>query len=139
MILLTEYRANSIRLRRVLLLRSDIRLTPSYICYASLGRIEYHRSRKASISLSLCDNITLCVSKEYHFIPTEKEIAFRRTTDLLSLSACVGVSRSECNELWGFTYKGSGLAHSREPLKFYEFLRNPEAHLSRQMRCLHFC
>ena len=31
-ILLTEYHANSIRLRRVLLLRSDIRLTPSDIC-----------------------------------------------------------------------------------------------------------
>ena len=98
MILLTEYRANSIRLRRVLLLRSDIRLTPSYICYASLGRIEYHRSRKASISLSLCDNITLCVSKEYHFIPTEKEIAFRRTTDLLSLSLCIWVPRNEVFE-----------------------------------------
>ena len=34
-ILLTEYHANSIRLRRVLLLRSDIRLTPSDICCAS--------------------------------------------------------------------------------------------------------
>ena len=41
-ILLTEYHANSIRLWRVLLLRSDIRLTPSDICFASLGRIEYH-------------------------------------------------------------------------------------------------
>ncbi|MBQ2987844.1 MAG: hypothetical protein IJD59_01935, partial [Clostridia bacterium] len=29
------------------------------------------------ISLSLCDNITLCFSKEYHLIPTEKERAFR--------------------------------------------------------------
>jgi len=35
-ILLSEYHANSIRLRRVLLLRSDIRLTPSDIRYASL-------------------------------------------------------------------------------------------------------
>ena len=33
---------------------------------------------------------------------------------------------------------GLGLAHSREPLKFYEFLRNPEARLTSQMRCLHF-
>ena len=36
MILLTEYHASSIRLRRVILLRSDIRLTPSDICFASL-------------------------------------------------------------------------------------------------------
>ncbi len=35
-ILLTEYHANSIRLRRVILLRSDIRLAPSGIRYASL-------------------------------------------------------------------------------------------------------
>jgi len=35
-ILLTEYHASSIRLRRVLLLRSVIRLTPSDICFASL-------------------------------------------------------------------------------------------------------
>ena len=35
MILLTEYHANSIRLRRVILLRSDIRLTTSDIRFAS--------------------------------------------------------------------------------------------------------
>ena len=35
-ILLTEYHASSIRLWRVLLLRSVIRLTPSDICFASL-------------------------------------------------------------------------------------------------------
>ena len=35
-ILLTEYYASSIRLWRVILLRSDIRLAPSYIRYASL-------------------------------------------------------------------------------------------------------
>ena len=34
-ILLTEYHASFIRLRRVVLLRSDIRLTPSDIRYAS--------------------------------------------------------------------------------------------------------
>ena len=34
-ILLSEYHASSIRLRRVVLLRSDIRLTPSGIRYAS--------------------------------------------------------------------------------------------------------
>ena len=49
---------------------------------------QYHSLRQQRISLSLCDNITLCVSKEYHFIPTEKEITFRRITDLLSLSIC---------------------------------------------------
>ena len=67
--------------------------------------------------------------------PTEKERTFRLLTDLFSLSACVGVPRNECNELWGFTYTGLDLAHSREPLKFYEFLRNPEARLTGQMRC----
>ena len=36
-ILLTEYHASSIRLWRVILLRSDIRLTPSDIRYASLS------------------------------------------------------------------------------------------------------
>ena len=35
MILLTEYHASSIRLWRVILLRSDIRLTPSVIRFAS--------------------------------------------------------------------------------------------------------
>ena len=47
-ILLTEYHASSIRLWRVLLLRSDIRLAPSDIRGSRserrelLGRIEYH-------------------------------------------------------------------------------------------------
>ena len=41
-ILLTEYHASSIRLWRVILLRSDIQLTLSDICYASYRRIEYH-------------------------------------------------------------------------------------------------
>ena len=54
--------------------------------------------------------------------PTEKEIAFRLQTDLLSLSACAGVPRSECNELWGFAYMGLGLAH---------------LYLTGQMRCSH--
>ena len=36
-ILLTEYHASFIRLRRVLLLRSDIRFTTSDIRFASLG------------------------------------------------------------------------------------------------------
>ena len=76
-ILLTEYHANSIRLWRVLLLRSDIRRKPSDICSASYGANRISLKPQASISLSLCDNITLCVSKEYHFIPTEKERTFR--------------------------------------------------------------
>ena len=50
-------------------------------------RIEYHWSRKASISLSSCDNITLCASKEYHFIPTEKR-ELSAMNSLFSLSAC---------------------------------------------------
>ena len=56
-----EYHASSIRLRRVLLLRSVIRLTPSDICFASLWRMEYHWSRKALISLSQGENITLTI------------------------------------------------------------------------------
>ena len=67
MILLTEYHANSIRLRRVLLLRSDIRLVSSDICLASFwaNRIslkpqgfnitvavrQYHSLRQQRISL----------------------------------------------------------------------------------------
>ena len=52
-ILLTEYHASSIRLRRVLLLRSDIRLSPSASLAAGelfasqvLRRIEYHCDAK---------------------------------------------------------------------------------------------
>ena len=47
-ILLSEYHASSIRLWRVILLRSDIRLAPSGIrcsrseCRELSGRIEYH-------------------------------------------------------------------------------------------------
>ena len=67
MILLTEYHASSIRLWRVILLRSDIRLTPSVIRFASFraNRIslwgvaeqyhcpqgQYHSLRKQRISL----------------------------------------------------------------------------------------
>ena len=40
------------------------------------------------------------------------------------------LSLSVCNK--------GGLAHTREPLKFYEFLRNPEARLYGQMRCSNF-
>ena len=43
---------NSIRLRRVLLLRSVIRLTPSDICFASLGANRISLSPKDLISLS---------------------------------------------------------------------------------------
>ena len=58
---------NSIRLRRVILLRSDIRLTPNDICFASFRRIEYHCAAKPNNITSRKGNITLCVSKEYHF------------------------------------------------------------------------
>ncbi len=50
---------NSIRLRRVLLLRSVIRLTPSDICFASLGTNRISLSPKDLISLSQSENITL--------------------------------------------------------------------------------
>ena len=50
---------NSIRLRRVLLLRSVIRLTPSDICFASLGANRISLSPKDLISLSQSENITL--------------------------------------------------------------------------------
>ena len=41
----------------------------------------------------------------------------------LALSACLGVPRSECYELWGFTYMGFGLT---------------QVHLTSQMRCSHY-
>ena len=108
-ILQTEYHANSIRLRRVLLLRSYIRLVPSDIRFASFraNRIslqgfalqyhflsgKYYSSRQRRISL---------------LILTEKERTFGSyETDLFSLSAC---------------NMGLGLAHLR---------------LTSQMRCSH--
>ena len=71
-ILLTEYHANSIRLWRVLLLRSDIRLAPSGIRYASLEANRISLKPWASISLLRSKNITLCASKEYHLSKAEK-------------------------------------------------------------------
>ena len=71
MILLTEYHASSIRLWRVLLLRSDIRLTTSDIRCASFMANKISRKPKAFISLSLATislrrsrNITLAFSAD---------------------------------------------------------------------------
>ena len=74
-ILLTEYHANSIRLRRVLLLRSYIRLMPSDIRFASFRQIEYHckampcniTSRKGNITLCEAKNITLYEQKKREY------------------------------------------------------------------------
>ena len=64
--------------------------------------------------------------RQHQFIYKNEQSKNRRICFLLLLlfSACVGVPRSECNELWGVTYMGLGLAL---------------LHLYRQMRCLHFC
>ena len=83
MILLTEYHASSIRLWRVILLRSDIRLTPSGICYASLGanRIslcgiaEQYHCPKGNITLYEVKNITHKKQKRESFT----ELHFRIT------------------------------------------------------------
>ena len=63
MILLTEYHASSIRLRRVLLLRSDIRLSPSDICFASFKANRISLEGIAEQYHCPKDNITLCVAK----------------------------------------------------------------------------
>ena len=72
MILLTEYHASFIRLRRVVLLRSDLRLTPSDIRYASLmaNRISrkpqgFNITGRRAISLfAKAKNITKKAEKE---------------------------------------------------------------------------
>ena len=64
---LTQSRCHSyIRLRRVLLLRSGILLSPSDICFASLGG-EYNITATIGSNITVaCNNITLTQSA-YHF------------------------------------------------------------------------
>ena len=84
MILLTEYHASFIRLRRVVLLRSDIRLTPSDICFASFGS-EYHCEAKpnnitiaaAIISLRRSWNITLVFSVDFCYNGIKESLSLR--------------------------------------------------------------
>ena len=74
------YHASSIRLWRVLLLRSDIRLSPSDICFASFkanrislwGEAEQYHCPKGHITLCAAKNITHIKQKresftEFHF------------------------------------------------------------------------
>ena len=83
MILLTEYHASSIRLRRVILLRSDIRLLPSDICFASFkanritlwGEAEQYHCSKGNITLYEVKNITYKKRKRESFT----ELYFRIT------------------------------------------------------------
>ena len=109
MILLPEYHANSIRLRRVLLLRSDIRLMPSDICFASFWANRISLKPQGF-------NITVAV-RQYHSLRQQrisllyqqkKREHFRYKTNLFSLSAC---------------NMGLSLVHLR---------------LTSQMRCSHF-
>ena len=71
-ILLTEYHASSIRLWRVILLRSDIRLRRVLFATRVNRRIEYHCKTEPCNITSRKENITLCVSKGYHLQKTEK-------------------------------------------------------------------
>ena len=81
-ILLTEYHASSIRLRRVLLLRSVIRLTLSDICYASL-RGEYNITATIGSNITVAyNNITLTRSA-YHF---QFDTVFVSTNAVLRMS-----------------------------------------------------
>ena len=81
MILLTEYHASSIRLRRVILLRSDIRLTPSGIRFASFraNRISLKPQgfnitiASAIISLRRSRNITLVFSADLWYNGTNEK------------------------------------------------------------------
>ena len=124
MILLTEYHANSIRLRRVLLLRSDIRLMPSDICFASLWANRISLKPQGF-------NITVAV-RQYHSL-RQQRISLYNNRKRGNFSAINRFVSSFClyrgspkrkYELWGFTYMGMGLAH---------------LHLTGQMRRLHFC
>ena len=81
--------------------------------------------------LSLRENIS---SSSFVNIFHESEYIDKRTTRAriegfspftLALSACAGVPRSECNELWEFKYMGLGLARfafarSNAVLAFYQ-------------------
>ena len=108
-ILLTEYHAISIRLRRVLLLRSDIRLTPSDICSASYGanRISL-KPQGFNITVAMRQYHSLRQQRITLYTDRKRENVSATTTDLFSLSAC---------------NMGLGLALLR---------------LTSQMRCLHF-
>ena len=85
MIILTEYHASSIRLRRVILLRSDIRLMPSGIRFASLwaNRISLKPQgfnitiASAIISLRRSRNITLAFSADLWYNGVSKKASLR--------------------------------------------------------------
>ncbi len=107
MILITEYRANSIRLRRVLLLRSDIRLTPSDIAALTPICVQSRVFRANRISLKPQGfNITVAV-RQYHslrqqrislYTNRKRESISAYKTDLFSLSLCIWVPRNEVFE-----------------------------------------
>ena len=92
--------------------------TARYVCSANEGFISYRIGAKRQyIELELSESISsssfVNIFHESEYIDRKKQSKNRRKCILLLLlfSACAGVPRSECNELWGFAYMGLGLAH----------------------------